>query len=74
MESMNFSLQECDAVSLDDTSLQTLKDEDIFIRNNATNHHIPEDRKLQYIHNGSASGLHHCSAKCCHLILVVRKA
>jgi hypothetical protein len=44
---MNFSLQECDALSLGDTSFQTLKDEgNIFLRNTATKHRIPEDRKL----------------------------
>jgi hypothetical protein len=47
MVSKNFSLQECDAASLHATSFQTLKyGDDIFLRNNATNHHIPEDRKL----------------------------
>jgi len=47
MESMNFILQECDAASLGDTSFQTLKDEDdLFLRNNATNRNIPENRKL----------------------------
>jgi hypothetical protein len=47
IESTNFTLQECDAASLGDTSFQTLKDEDdIFLQNSATNHHIPEDRKL----------------------------
>jgi len=47
MESTNFTLQKCDAASLGDTSFQILKDEDdIFLRNSATNLHIPEDRKL----------------------------
>jgi len=47
MESMNFSLRGCDAASPRDTPFQTLEDDDdVFLRNYATNHHIPEDRKL----------------------------